>query len=64
METRVDARIVRDPAGVCRVCCKRAKYKWWFELGQHRETDAAFEEALATGNVRWSAKIIDRSKLF
>ena len=64
METKVDANIVRDPNGVCRIMVKRAKYKHWFELGAHRETDIAFERALASGNVLWNPKIIDRSKLF
>lgn len=64
MEAKVDARIVRDPAGVCRVFCKRAKHKWWFELGKHRETDVAFELALERGEVRFEGKIHDRTKLF
>lgn len=51
METKVDAHIVRDPNGVCRVMVKRAKYKHWFELGQHAATDVAFEQALAAGTV-------------
>ena len=62
--SQVDARIVRDPSGVCRIFVKRAKYKHWFELGQHRETDAAFECALNESAVIWDTKIIDRSKLF
>lgn len=61
---RLHAHIVRDPDGVCRVMVKRAKYKHWFELGQHAGTDAAFEKALAAGKVCWNPKIVDRSKLF
>lgn len=61
---KVDAQIVRDPNGVCRVMVKRAKYKHWFELGQHAGTDVAFEQALAAGAVYWKPKIVDRSKLF
>lgn len=64
MKTKVDAYIVRDPNGVCRVMVKRAKYKHWFELGRHAATDAAFEQALAAGSVCWNPKIVDRSKLF
>ena len=60
----VEAYIARDPAGTCRVFVKRDKYKHWFELGQHAETDAAFEWALAAGTVRWKPEIVDRSKLF
>ena len=60
----VNAHIVRDPAGTCRIFCKREKHKWWFELGKHPETDAAFEQALATGAVNWKPNIVDRSKLF
>ena len=64
METKVDAYIARDPNGICRVMVKRAKYKHWFELGQHAATDAAFEQALAAGTVRWEPKIVDPGKLF
>ena len=64
MERQVDAHIERDTAGVCRIFCKRAKHKWWFELGTHAETDAAFEQALAAGTVRWKGVITDRTKLF
>lgn len=63
MET-VNAYIARDPAGVCRVFVKRAKYKHWFELGEHRETDVAFERALADGSVAWKPGIVDRTQLF
>jgi len=62
--SKVDAQIVRDPSGVCRVFVKRAKYKHRFELGRHRETDAEFERALESGTVHWNARILDRSKLF
>ena len=64
METKVDAHIVRDPNGICRIMVKRAKYKHWFELGRHAATDAAFEQALAAGSVCWNPGIVDRSKLF
>lgn len=64
METRVNARIARDAHGVCRIYCQRAKYKHWFELGQHAETDTAFEQALAAGSLCWGNKIVDPGKLF
>ena len=64
MEPRVNAYIARDANGICRVYCKRAKYKHWFELGRHADTDAAFEQALATGSVCWNTGIVDRTKLF
>lgn len=60
----VDAYIARDTAGVCRVFCKRAKHKWWFELGKHEETDKSFEKALARGEVCWRDRIEDKSLLF
>ena len=60
----VNAYIYRDASGVCRVFVQRAKYKHWFELGCHAETDAAFEDALSAGCVCWGKKIIDPSKLF
>lgn len=64
MTSKVDAQFVRDPDGTCRVFCKRAKYKHWFELGRHAETDAAFEQALDAGTICWKPGIVDRSKLF
>lgn len=54
----------RDPYGAYRVFCKRAKYKHWHELGKHLETDAAFEQALEAGTVRWNPVIEDKTKLF
>lgn len=63
-EPKVDAYIARDPNGICRVMVKRAKYKHWFELGQHGPTDAAFEQALAAGTVRWNPAIEDKTQLF
>lgn len=63
MET-VNAYIARDPNGICRVMVKRSKYKHWFELGKHRETDVAFERALAVGSVAWKPGIVDRTQLF
>ena len=64
MEAKVDAYIARDPNGIYRVMVKRAKYKHWFELGQHRPTDSAFEQAFATGAVCLGSAIVDRTKLF
>lgn len=58
------AYISRDAAGTHRVFCKRAKYKWWFELGRHKETDIAFQRALAEGKVRWKEQIQDSTQLF
>ena len=53
LENGINARIARDANGVFRIYCKRAKYKHWFELGRHADTDAAFEQALAAGTVCW-----------
>lgn len=63
MET-VNAYIARDPNGICRVMVKRGKFKHWFELGRHAATDAAFEQALADGTVRWNPAIEDKTRLF
>lgn len=60
----VNVCVHRDPYGAYRVFCKRAKYKHWHELGKHRETDAAFEQALAAGTVVWLPKIIGPPTLF
>lgn len=64
MGTKVKATIARDARGVCRIYCQRSARKWWFELGRHAETDAAFEQAYGAGSVSWSTKIIDPGKLF
>lgn len=64
MKNSVNAMIVRDPAGICRIYCQRAKHKWWFELGRHRETDIDFERAFGSGTVNWMPCIKDRTKLF
>jgi len=61
---RVDAYIARGMSGVYRVFVKRAKYKHWFELGEHRPTDAAFERAMNDGTVVWKRGIVDEMKLF
>lgn len=60
----VDAYIARDANGVCRIFVKRAKHKWWFELGKHEETDKRFEEALSRGQIRWRDKIEGSMILF
>ena len=60
----VVAQIVRDSSGVCRIFCKRQKYKHWFELGKHNETDMAFEKAYTDGKLRWRPQIVDHTKLF
>lgn len=60
----VNAYIARDPAGVHRVFCQRARRKWWFELGKHRETDEVFEAALRDNRVFWKSEIEDKTKLF
>ena len=64
MANNVDAYIARDPSGVYRVFVKRAKHKWWFELGEHRPTDAAFERAINDGTVVWKRGIVDEMQLF
>ena len=64
MGTKVEAQIVRDPSGICRIFCKRGKHKHWFELGKHRETDMSFEKAYTDGKLRWRPQIVDHTKLF
>lgn len=61
---KVDAYIERTPSGTYRVMVKRAKHKWWFELGKHPETDIAFARALADGTVVWRPEIIEPQKKF
>ena len=63
METQVKARIVKT-MGTHLVLCQRAPRKWWFELGKHKATDAAFAAALAQGAVLWNPKIKDETQLF
>ena len=62
--SKIRANIARDANGVCRIFCQRAKYKHWFQLGKHAETDTAFEQALAAGSLCWGTKIVDPGKLF
>ena len=62
--TSVDAYIVRNPNGVYRIIVKRAKFKHWFELGTHPETNAAFARALRAGKVRWNPTIREKMQLF
>ncbi len=58
MEKRVRARIRLLPSGYA-VEVKRAKYKHWFTLGAHHQTDSAFRKALADGTVEWKDRIIE-----
>ena len=64
MGNRVDAYIARGTRGVYRVFVKRAKYKHWFELGEHGPTDAAFERAMIAGTVVWKPCVVDKMQLF
>lgn len=64
MATKVRAYIARVGNGTYRIFCQRAKRKWWFELGKHRETDVAFERALRQGTLSLEAEIVDATKLF
>lgn len=59
---KVDAYIEHTPSGTYRVMVKRAKYKWWFELGKHPETDMVFTRALADGKVNWRPEISEQQK--
>ena len=61
---KVDAYIEHTPSGTYRIMCKRAKHKWWFELGKHAETDIEFERALNNGSVSWQNEIRDNTKIF
>lgn len=64
MEQMVKARIRRWADGTIHIEAQRNKFKHWFELGEHRETDARFETALAAGSVCWETRIVDPVKLF
>lgn len=60
----VRACIMRDSRGNYIILCQRDKRKWWFRLGFHAETDAAFERALKFDTLHWEPDIKDRNKLF
>lgn len=60
----VRARIRRWSDGTCTVETQRAKYKHWFKLGGHKESDMEFMEAYQAGKVEWQTKIIEPPKLF
>lgn len=65
MDATVKARVRRSGTdGSGQIEIQRGKYKHWFQMGEHRETDAAFERALASGIVVWNPKIIDPGKIF
>lgn len=59
----VRVRIVKNKHGFF-MLCQRDKYKHWFVLGCHRNTDIAFELALNDGLVQWETAICDKTKLF
>ena len=59
----IKARIWENGRGVI-VEAQRGKYKHWFAIGEHAETDAAFKTALATGKLVWVREIVGPSKLF
>jgi len=61
---KVDAYIQRTQTGEYRIFCKRAKHKWWHELGKHPETDVAFERALNAGKVNWQTQIRENTIFF
>lgn len=60
----VKARIEKDANGVHRIFVQRAKFKHWFELGQHLQTVNAFRKAYSEGKLHWSPEIIDHGSLF
>lgn len=60
----VKARIIRDPNGIHRTEAQRDKYKHWFELGNHKQTDNAFEKALSNGEIQWRTDIYYTDNLF
>lgn len=59
----VKARIRKNALGAV-VEVQRSKYKHWFALGTHRESDAVFTKALALGAVQWQPRMIEDDKLF
>lgn len=59
----VKARIRKNALGAV-VEVQRSKYKHWFAIGMHKESDVAFTKALALGAVQWQPKMIEDDKLF
>lgn len=60
----VKARLEKDAGGVHRVFVQRAKYKHWFELGKHRDSDSLFYRAYSLGDIQWEKDILDHDSLF
>lgn len=61
----VRARVARyGKDGRATVEIQRAKYKRWFAMGMHRETDAEFATALERGEVVWNRRIFEPPQLF
>lgn len=61
---KVRAYIYKDINGGSRVVCQRERRKWWFVLGAHAPTDAAFAQALRAGAVDWEPEIRAEDGLF
>ena len=59
----VKARIRDDVQGAI-IEAQRGKYKHWFRIGLHPETDSAFKSALASGKLIWDREILGPRKLF
>ena len=64
MNKKVRARIRRQNNGSGVIEIQRAKYKHWFRLGTHEETDLEFLMAFEAGNIEWQRKVIEPPKLF
>lgn len=55
----VRASIIKDAFGIYRIYAQRDKHKWWFELGQHSETDREFVKALRTNSISWLSEVTE-----
>ena len=57
--------IFSDDGKIERLEIQRAKFKHWFPIGKHRETNNALKKAIMTGQaIEWPADIKTPNTLF
>ena len=55
----VVAVIEKLPESKYNILIQRAKRKRWFYLGEHKQTDTAFFQALKDGRIDWRPEVYD-----
>lgn len=61
----VRTRLIVEDCKIKRFEVQRAKYKHWFQIGEHKDTDQAFTHAIVNGEkIEWPKEIITPNTLF